>query len=118
MDLKFAAIVGACAVGGYLLTTYVMSMSDKARSDDDPLGIGSRRPRPTTPPGVEPWFQTLGVSESASLEEIKRSYRQLISQYHPDKVANMGQEIRLLAEKRSQAINVAYEQGIARTRAG
>ncbi len=118
MDLKFAAIVGACAVGGYLLTTYVMSMSDKARSDDDPLGIGSRRPQPPPPPGVEPWFRTLGVSENASLDEIKRSYRQLISQHHPDKVANLGVDIRLLAEKRSKEINAAYEEGLARRRTG
>jgi len=118
MDLKFAAIVGACAVGGYLLTHYVLSMSTQARSDEDPLGIGRRRPLPPAPPGVVPWFQTLGVSENASLEEIKRNYRQLISQHHPDKVTNLGVDIRLLAEQRSKDINAAYEEGLARRRTG
>lgn len=30
-------------------------------------------------------YQTLGLSESASLKEIKRAYRQLSLKYHPDR---------------------------------
>lgn len=55
------------------------------------------------------WHQTLGVTEWASKEEIERAYRQQISQYHPDKVAALGEDIRRLAEERTKEINAAYD---------
>lgn len=55
------------------------------------------------------WYQTLGVSETASLEEIEHAYRVQITQYHPDKVAKLGEDIRRLAEARSKDINGAYD---------
>ncbi|MCW0200248.1 MAG: DnaJ domain-containing protein [Rhodanobacter thiooxydans] len=51
----------------------------------------------------------LGVAESASLGDIERAYRQQISQYHPDKVARLGEDLRQLAERRSREINAAYD---------
>lgn len=55
------------------------------------------------------WHQVLGVAESASLDEIEHAYRQQISQYHPDKVARLGEDLRQLAGRRSQEINAAYD---------
>ena len=49
-------------------------------------------------------YEILGVSEDASLEEIKKKYRELAMQYHPD--INQTAEA---AEKMKQ-INVAYEE--------
>jgi DnaJ-class molecular chaperone len=54
--------------------------------------------------------QVLGVAADASPEEIRSAYQRLIRQYHPDRVADMGPEIRALAEKRAKEINAAYEQ--------
>ncbi|MDO8684508.1 MAG: DnaJ domain-containing protein, partial [Armatimonadota bacterium] len=45
---------------------------------------------------------------SATAEEIKRSYKTLMSQYHPDKVATLGEEIRAVAERKSKDITRAY----------
>lgn len=50
-------------------------------------------------------YQVLGVSPDASDEEIKRAYRKLAKQYHPD--ANPGDE---MAAKRMQEVNEAYDQ--------
>ncbi len=50
-------------------------------------------------------YKVLGVSPDASDEEIKRAYRQLAKQYHPDR--NPGDKV---AAQKMQEINAAYEQ--------
>ena len=50
-------------------------------------------------------YKVLGVSPDASDEEIKRAYRRLAKQYHPDR--NPGDAA---AAKKMQEINAAYEQ--------
>ena len=50
-------------------------------------------------------YKVLGVSPDASDEEIKRAYRRLAKQYHPD--LNPGDEV---AAKKMQQINAAYDQ--------
>ena len=48
-------------------------------------------------------YETLGVSENASPEEIKRAYRKLARKYHPDINKDPG------AEEKFKEINAAYE---------
>lgn len=55
------------------------------------------------------WYKTLEVSESAAMSEINIKYKQKIREYHPDKVASLGEELRHLAECRAKEINSAYE---------
>jgi DnaJ like chaperone protein len=58
------------------------------------------------------WHDILQVSASASATEIRDAYRRLISQYHPDKVDSLGQELKDLAAQKSQAITAAYQEGM------
>ncbi len=121
MNFTLIGVIILCAGLGYALMNYFLSGPPTPRSEDDPLGIGSRRqqaPPPRQPQpradASEPWYDVLGVAPDATLEQIKRGYRQKISQYHPDKVANSADEIRQLAESRSKQINTAYEYAISR----
>ena len=50
------------------------------------------------------YYQTLGVSKSANADEIKKSYRKLAMQYHPDR--NPGNKE---AEKKFKEATEAYE---------
>jgi DnaJ like chaperone protein len=52
---------------------------------------------------------TLGLEKGASAEEIKKAYRKLSMQYHPDKVAHLGDEFRGIAENKMKEINAAYD---------
>jgi DnaJ like chaperone protein len=52
----------------------------------------------------------LGVDRQASFEEIKSAYRKLANKYHPDKVHDMGDEFKALAEERFKEINAAYRE--------
>jgi DnaJ like chaperone protein len=51
----------------------------------------------------------LGVDEGADFAEIKKAYRTLSMQYHPDKVAHLGAEFKRVAEEKMKEINAAYD---------
>jgi hypothetical protein len=55
-------------------------------------------------------YEVLGVSPDAGQEAIHAAYRKLANQYHPDKVAHLGDEFRALAEERFKQIQTAYDQ--------
>jgi DnaJ like chaperone protein len=55
-------------------------------------------------------YDILETTSNASDEEIKKAYRRLAVQYHPDKVAHLGEDIRKAATEKFQALNAAYEQ--------
>ena len=54
-------------------------------------------------------YEVLGVSRGASFEEIKKVYRTLSMQYHPDKVGHLGEEFKEVAEEKMKEINAAYQ---------
>jgi len=56
-------------------------------------------------------YKILGIDESATDKEVKRAYRKLMSQNHPDKLASKGlpEEMMNLAKEKAQDIQKAYE---------
>jgi DnaJ like chaperone protein len=72
---------------------------------------GTRGARPP-PPGavrVDP-YAVLGLDRNANDREIKRAYRKLMSQHHPDKLGDVPDELKRRAEERAREINAAYER--------
>lgn len=51
----------------------------------------------------------LGVNDCIDFTCIKLRYRELVKQYHPDKVSHLGQKIKDIAAKEMLKINEAYE---------
>ncbi len=67
------------------------------------------RPAHPAPAGKDP-YAVLGITRKASDAEVKRAYRKLISQHHPDKLGDVPEELKRRAEERARDINAAYEK--------
>ena len=55
-------------------------------------------------------YAVLGIAPTASREAIQSAYRARMQEYHPDKVAHLGEELQRLALEKSQQIQRAYQQ--------
>jgi DnaJ like chaperone protein len=66
--------------------------------------------RPSPQQKLDDAYVALGVAPSASDAEIKRTYRRLMSENHPDKLAGKGlpESMREIAEERTREISTAY----------
>ncbi len=68
------------------------------------------------PPKAAPVIQTpeeiLGFkpNESITKAELKKRYFELLKQNHPDRVASMGADFKILAEKNTKELNRAYDK--------
>jgi len=74
-----------------------------------------RHPQAEAPPPAS-WHEILNVPANADAQEIRRAYKNLMSQYHPDKVASLGPELRALCERKTKEINIAYDRAMAERR--
>ncbi len=54
-------------------------------------------------------YRTLGISETATDDEVRQAYRQLALRYHPDRVASQGEAAREAAEKRFREVTEARD---------
>lgn len=54
-------------------------------------------------------YQTLGIDKNASDEAVKKAYRKMAVQHHPDKYSQTGEEHQKAAKERFQKIQDAYE---------
>jgi DnaJ like chaperone protein len=56
-------------------------------------------------------YKALGVSKDSTDQEIKRAYRKLISQYHPDKLMGQGlpEDMIAMATEQAKEIQLAYD---------
>ena len=60
-------------------------------------------------PEEREYARILGLTGKVSREEIRKAYRGLVGQYHPDKVSHLGPRLREVAEQEIKRINEAYE---------
>jgi DnaJ like chaperone protein len=74
-------------------------------------GAGGGRTAAAVGP-LEQAYAKLGLKIKASDHEVKKAYRKLISQYHPDKLVSRGlpEEMMEMAKTRVRDINTAYDQ--------
>jgi len=54
-------------------------------------------------------YKSLEIEETASNEEIKKAYRRMAMKYHPDKVNELGEDVKKSATEKFRSVNEAYE---------
>ena len=57
---------------------------------------------------TEKYFMILGLTPTASLEDVKKAYRELCKKYHPDRLQQLGSEFKTVSEEKIKEINNAY----------
>ena len=64
------------------------------------------------PISMDDAYAVLGLTRSASDAEVKKAYRRLMSQHHPDKLVSRGlpEEMIKVAEQRTHEVRQAYER--------
>jgi len=77
-------------------------------------GAGGRQGGGYVPPrrstqGPDP-YAVLGVDRGTDDRAVKRAYRKLISEHHPDRLGDLPEAMRRQAEARASEINAAYER--------
>lgn len=86
----------------------------KWRQSDDQRKDGRSGQSSTPPPGPEAdldlrFAKVLGLNGRMTREDVKRRWKELTVQYHPDKVAHLGPKLKEVAEEEMKAINAAYD---------
>lgn len=73
-------------------------------------GGGAYRPAPAGP-SLDDAYAALGLSRNATDAEVKKAYRRLMSQHHPDKLVAKGlpEEMMKVAAQKTHEIKQAYE---------
>ena len=55
-------------------------------------------------------YEILGIPpDRISMKDVKKTYRDLMTQYHPDRVAHLGKELQELAARKALHFNLAME---------
>ena len=119
MTATEALVIVVCLVLGYWIVAVFLPslfetdavLAEDAASTPGDSGGAHFQPDAALSESAE-WFEVLDIPESSLREDIVVAYKRKIRQYHPDLVAQMGSELRELAEHKSRQINAAYDAAL------
>jgi len=96
----------------YFYRKHVRDYAARARDESEQPGRRERssRAQAAASEGASGPYEILGIAPSASGEEIQAAYRARMSEYHPDKVAHLGEELQELAHRKALEIQQAYRE--------
>lgn len=55
-------------------------------------------------------YKALGITKEATDDEVRRAYKKMALQHHPDRVASLGEDVRKAAERKFQEIGEAKDR--------
>ncbi len=96
----------------YFYRNHLRKYADRATQESggqDQREHSSRAQAEASESSFDP-YEILSIDSSASGEEIQAAYRARMHEYHPDKVAHLGEELQKVAHRKAVEIQQAYEQ--------
>lgn len=73
-------------------------------------GAGGQRSAAANRQGFPDPYAVLGLERDADNATIKRTYRKLMSEHHPDRLGELPDDLKRRAQERASTINAAYDQ--------
>lgn len=111
--ILFGLFVGYWVVSKFGMGTTKKEPAPAVESEPEP-----KQESPVNKAETTAWHLILNVSPHATVDQIRRAYKTMMSQYHPDKVATLGDELKALSERKTKEINIAYDQAMQKRGAG
>ena len=89
----------------------VIHFTFRHSTDDDFTGYQKQEKtwEPYVDVTLQEAYRTLGISETATDEEVRQAYRKMALRYHPDRVETQGEAARQEAEKKFREITEARD---------
>lgn len=115
---EMAAVIGGLLVGYFFVRSYIEKRReplsrdfDNAKRTDDRTQHREHDERHDhNADSLEECFSILGVTSGASSEELKGAYKRKMNEYHPDKVAHLGDKLKIVADVEAKRITTAYSR--------
>ncbi len=100
-----------CTVLGFSRLEFA-ALQARVRATREFAGAHRAQTRATTRDALAEAYGVLGLTAQADDAEIKKAYRRLMNQHHPDKLVSTGlpEEMLRLATQKTQEIKAAYER--------
>lgn len=112
---EIMAVVGGLFLGYGAVSRLMSGRMGESKAESPPPPNQPPRLQLGAPDFIgETWFEILGVPEDADLETIRRARASLLDQYRPDKLTDLDEALKKLAEARTRQIENAYTQALAR----
>lgn len=92
-----------------IATLYKQNKKHKSAKSGNRKSKSKVKDRPPSKSKISTYYKILGVTELSTLKEIKKAYRKLVMQHHPDKFATSSSEQIKKAQDRFLKIQEAYE---------
>lgn len=74
----------------------------EAGTADQLLGLGGA--------SLDDAYQALGLTPQATDDEVRRAYKRMALEHHPDRVASLGEDVRAAAQRKFQALAEAKDR--------
>lgn len=83
------------------LKEVAIAMGLSTKEVDSMLNLGGKT--------LEEAYKVLEIEPTATDDDVKKAYKKLALKHHPDRVASLGEDVKLAAEKKFQQINNAKD---------